>query len=90
MSWPVNGVWFTTSTWWGPGVYLVQTFGRDLGRVARETDGTWSGWKESRPKPGSGREADVEGIRTRQEAGEALKELWEDSHGPVTNSARQR
>ena len=77
-----SGIWFQTSAWWGPGVWLANIPGRDLGRVAQEGR-TWSGWKDKYPPRGSARAADVTGCRTRQDAAEALRDLWEDSHGPV-------
>jgi hypothetical protein len=61
---------------------MPKVFGRDLGRVTKEDDGTWSGWKNMLPHK-EGERADVTGCKTRQDAAEALRDLWEDSHGPA-------
>jgi len=83
MSKVVNGIWFQTSAFWGSGWYLPKVFGRDLGRVTQAEDGTWEGWKDQLPSKGRPKAADVTGCKTRQDAAEALRELWEDSHGPA-------
>jgi hypothetical protein len=83
-----NGIWFQTSSYWGSGWYLPMEFGRDLGRVTRADDGTWQGWKDKYPVKGRPKAADVTGCKSRQDAAEALRELWDDSHGPAPRPPR--
>jgi len=83
--------WFTRSTYWGTGVWLVHESGRDLGRVSRcfndeSCCNGWHGWKAQYPASG-GPEAnkpDVTGAQSRHEAAERLHKIWEASHGPVS------
>lgn len=78
-------IYFTTSAWWGSGVWLAHVSGRDLGRVARcSRVGAcctgWHGWKDSYPASGSDPERNkpkVTGSRTRLHAAELLRDRIE-------------
>jgi hypothetical protein len=91
MSKILNQIEFQTSDYWGAGVWTVHVFGRDLGRVSQcETPGCcggWHGWKDVLPRRQG---PDVKNVKTRQEAGEALRDLWEDSHGPAPQPPQYR
>lgn len=78
-----NGIWFTRSRYWGSGVWFAHEANRDLGRVSQDEEG-WQGWRDKYPgPPGSSNKPDVKGVRTRQEAAEALHDLWNETHGPA-------
>jgi hypothetical protein len=80
-------IWFQSSAYWGPGWWMPKEFGRDLGRVHRNAEtGLWEGWKDQFPPKGKPQAADVTGCATRQDAAEALRDLWDDSHGPAPSA----
>jgi hypothetical protein len=68
---------------------LRQPDGRRLViRVSKAGGGTWQGWKDKYPVKGRPKAADVTGCKSRQDAAEALRELWDDSHGPAPRPPR--